>query len=201
MLKFQLACEQEGITPVIGATYTVYNEEKDLRYDVKTYALDENGWQEILAINKEVNVINNKFITESKLLEIVSSVVLIADPKSISYRDSLRLPFSYYQLDPVEFTNNDIDKEYLINLKKFVRSNFPPISIVDAFYLEEEHSEIKKLLNSISGVVEYEFSKQYFKDKDDYLFELESLFNINDDFIFDISTKAMENELKLAKKL
>lgn len=196
-LKFQLACQNNDIKSIIGATYTVFREKEDFRYDVKIYVRDEQGWDTLLLINKEVKVVNRNFITEERLLELLDGVFLIIDPKSLQYSKIsrvMRSKIDFYQLDPVEYSNNDRDTEYLENLKLYVRSDLKPISITDAFYLDAENSYIKKTLNAISGVREYESDNQYFKDKEDYFDELSPLFSAEDDSLFDIFDSAVKNE-------
>jgi DNA polymerase-3 subunit alpha len=199
VLKFQIACQNSDIKSVVGATYTVFRERDDFRYDLKLYAKDEIGWENLLMINKEVNVINQKFIKEERLIELLEGLFIVIDPKSLDFEQIGRLKDSidFYQLDIVEYVNDSRDKYYLDNLKKYVRSKLKPISITDAFYLDPEHSHIKKILNSISSIREYESNNQYFKDKEDYYNELDSLFNKNDDSLFDIFENALNNEQDL----
>lgn len=201
-LKFQLACQKEGIKSIIGATYTIFREDKDFRYDIKIYVQNGVGWQNLLLINKEVNVINNKFIHEKRFFELLEGLIIVIDPKSIDFDDLFPLDLNdiYYQLDTVEFTNNDSDKKYLLNLKKFLKSDLQPIATTDAFYLEKEHSHIKKLLNSIGGLSEQISFNQYFKDKEDYYSELEKLFNIQDESFFDYFEPAVKNEAKVSNQ-
>lgn len=197
VLKFQSECKKNKLKSVLGATYTVFRKKEDFRYDVKLYVKDQLGWDNILKVNKEVNVINNKFITEDRLLELLEGLFVVIDPKSLDYNKlnpSIKPKIDYYQLDTVEYVNNERDQKYLINLKEFVNSNLKPISITDAFYLDKDQNEIKKVLNSISGIREYESDNQYFKSKDEYFNELEKLFNIEDDSVYDIFEDALKNE-------
>jgi DNA polymerase-3 subunit alpha len=197
VLKFQLECQKNKIKPVIGATYTIFRESEDFKYCVKVYVKNEQGWNSILKLNKEVNVVNSKFVTENRLFECLDGLFIVVDPKEISFNklnQKLRLKTDFYQLDTVEYVNNEQDKIYLENLKLFVNSKMNPVAITDAFYLDEEYSHIKKTLNSISGVREYESNNQYFKDKEDYFYELESLFNEQDTKVYDLYSKAMHNE-------
>lgn len=197
VLKFQLECKKNGIKPIIGATYTVLRESEDYRYDLKFLVKDEIGWENLLLINKEVNVINNKYITEDRLPELIKGLFVIVDPKSFDFdklNKFIKQNIDFYQLDTVEFTNNDTDKKYLENLKKFFKSPINPISIVDAYYLEQEHFETKQILNKISGVREYDSENQFFKSKSEYFDELEKLFNIKDESLFNIFELAIKNE-------
>ena len=196
-LRFQLTCQKKGIKPILGATYTVFRESEDFKYDIKLFAKTEIGWTNLLMINKEVNVINSsKFIEEFRLSSLLKDVFVVIDPKSIDFDklDWLVEVMDYYQLDTVEYVNNSRDKEYLENLKKYVSSPLRPISITDAYYLDQQDSGIKRILNGISEVREYESSNQYFKNKDDYSDELSNLFNIKDESFFDVLEQSLLNE-------
>lgn len=202
VLKFQLACQKESIKSIIGATYTIFREDRDLRYDIKIYVQNQIGWQNLLLINKEVNVINSKFVHEKRFFELLEGLIIVIDPKSMDFDDLFPLDLNdvYYQLDTVEFSNNDSDKRFLLNLKKFLKSDLQPIAITDAFYLEKEHSHIKKVLNNVGSLTESISFNQYFKDKEDYYSELEQLFNTQDESFFDYFELAVKNETKVSNK-
>lgn len=201
-LKFQLECQKIGIKPVIGATYTVFRESEDFKYDIKVFTKDEEGWLNLLSLNKEVNVLNSKFVTEDRLMELTTGLFIIIDPKSIGFKQvdrRLKSIIDFYQLDTVAYTNEERDKDYLENLKLFVRSDMKPISLTDAFYLDQNQSHIKRTLNSMSGVREPDSDNQYFKDKEDYSTELEQLFNFQDDSFFTVYAQALANENKVSE--
>ena len=203
VLKFQIECQKYKIKPIIGATYTVLRESEDFRYDIKLFVKNEQGWENLLLINKEVNVTNNKFVTEKRLGELLDGLVVILDPKTFDKKrlnSLLTGSVDYFQLDTVQFENEEHDKWYLENLKTFFKSYIPPISMTDAYYLEPEHSHIKKTLNAISGVREPESNNQYFKDKEDYFNELELLFDPNDERYFNTSSAVLHSESKLAQE-
>jgi DNA polymerase-3 subunit alpha len=200
VLKFQLACDKNDIIPIVGATYTVFRESSDYRYDVKCYVKNQKGWENLLLINREVKCNNNGFIKEEDLFKFKEGLYFVVDPKSMDFESLFPLDLSmdvFYQLDTVEYVKNDIDKDYLLNLKKYVRSDLKPISITDAFYLEKEDSNAKIILNNIAEKREVVSKNQYFKDKEDYFNELEQLFNVEDDSVFDIFKEALNNEKKL----
>lgn len=193
VLKFQLECKKWGIKPIIGATYTIFDEKNDYRFDIKCYVQNEMGWRNLLLINKEVNVTNTRFITKDVFLTLREGLFLIADPKSIEYT-KLDFNVDFYQLDTVEFEDNNRESWYLENLKKFFESKIQPVSITDAFYLDKEDNHIKEKLNTIGGFHEYQSKNQYFKDKEDYFTELSELFEDTDERLYDVFTKAVTNE-------
>lgn len=200
IMKFQLACKKNGIKAVLGATYTILKE-SDIKYDLKFYVKTEDGWNNLLMINKHVNVINHKFIKEEDLGQYLDGLVTVLDPKSLKFEDTPKfLLKSYYQLDTVIFEDESKDQEYLQNLKKYTESNLQPISITDAFYIDKEDSHIKIKLNTISNNREYVSKNQYFKSKQDYYDELEKLFNTIDDRFFDFFELALNNESKLVSE-
>lgn len=203
VLKFQNECLQNNIKPVIGATYTIYRSKEDYKYDIKCYVRNEEGWVNLLMINKEVNVINNKYIEEKRFFELTEGLIIVLDPKSLSWS---KLPFyemsgvdSYYQLDTVEYEQEDRDKEYLLNLKQYVKNNLRPISITDAFYLNKEDAFLKVKLNQISEIREFKSSNQYFKSKEEYFNECDLLFK-NDERSFSYGVAAMNNEVDLVSR-
>lgn len=201
-LKFQIECKANGIKPIIGATFRVHKSDGDYKYDVKCYVKDERGWQNILSIGKVINIDSSGVIDEREFFKYLKGLVVVLDPKSIDFDNCFPYDFTqdyYYQLDTAEFT--DVQKEtwYLNNLKKFFHSDFKPISITDAFYLDKDYSYIKQKLNIIGGAHEAVSNNQYFKSKEDYFIELQELFNEDDfDLLASTYSKAVDNEDKLA---
>jgi len=202
VLRFQNQCQASGISSIIGATYTVYQSKTDYKYDVKCYVKNSIGWENLLLINTEVNVTNNKFIKQERFLELLEGIVVVLDPKSINFNrvlDFLNKLEIYYQLDTVEYEDKERDQEYLVNLKKFVDSKLSPISITDAFYLDKEDSFIKTRLNQISEIKEYKSLNQFFKSKLEYFDELSVLFK-DEERLFNYFESALSNELLLCSQ-
>lgn len=201
-LKFQLECQRHGLKPVIGETVTVFNQKKDLLYDVKVYVVDETGWTNLLSINKEINVDNNVRIDEGKFLSLREGLIIVIDPKSLQFKDVPKeLMNTYYQLDSVRFDSNERDKTYLLNLQEYFSSSMLPTNICDAYYLDQEYFYLKKALNSSAGISN-DFSKnQYFKCNEEYLMEIRELFSDNDqDIMLDIIGFAIENTNDIAER-
>ena len=66
---------------------------------------------------------------------------MVYDPKTILFEKLPKdLVSNYYQLDTVEYKKNDKDRDYLLNLKSFVKSKMKPVAFCDAFYLDKEYS-------------------------------------------------------------
>lgn len=201
VLKFQIECRQNGIRSVLGVSYTVYRPSEDFKYDLKCYVRDKKGWENLLLINKEVNVINNKYVTEDRLFELTEGLVFVIDPKSLPWdrinnsflKKLLSVEYVFYQLDPIEYLDDTQDQIYLLNLQNFVNSDLEPISITDAYYIDKEDSEIKIRLNKIAGIFEYKSEDQYFKSRDEYFEELDRIFK-NDGRTDDFFIRSIYNE-------
>lgn len=197
-LQFQEICKDNNIKSIIGATYTVFNQKKDTRYDVKVYAKNYEGWQVILSINKDVLVDNEGFISEEQLkLLKTDDIYLIADPKSLWFED-VNLEFNFFQYDSVKYRTKQADIDYLNNLKKYMLSEIEPVLIQDSFYLDKEDNHIKKKLNTISGVRELTSDNQYFKSFDDIFDEFDELFDPSDDSFELYLENAKKNLIEVA---
>ena len=203
-LKFQLACEKFGIKSVLGETVSIINTDKDLLYTLKFYAENERGWNNILSLNKIINVEMSK-VAEDRLPGYLEGVSVVIDPKVLAYDDVPRFlrrkDHVYYQLDSVKFEQEEKDKEYLLNLQKFISGDIPPCSICDAYYLDEEYYYLKDRLNRIGGISEPASNNQYFKSTEEYLYELKSLFREEDeDKMFDLIGLAIDNTNQIADR-
>ena len=183
--QFQKACLKHDIKPIIGASFTIFNEGKDYRYTVKCYVKNETGWTNLLRLNKLVNIDYSKYIPESKFFDNLDGICVIVDPKSLDFKDiflfSLQVKHIFFQLDSACFTNNTYDEWYLNNLQKYLKAfsngeDIYPIFIQDAYYLDKEDAFIKVVLNKILGTAkERDSSNQYFKFLDDVIVELSPL--------------------------
>lgn len=202
VLKFQLACEKNGLKPVVGETVTVFSEKRDLMYDVKLYVENEIGWMNLLSINKEINVGDNLRVEEEKFLSLLDGLVVVIDPKSLKFEDiPASLSNACYQLDSVKFDSDDRDKSYLQNLQKYLSSKMVVTNICDAYYLDQEYSYLKRAVNSMGGVSNDLSRNQYFKCNEEYLMEIRELFSDNDqDIMLDIIGFAIENTNDIAER-
>lgn len=197
-LKFQNACKKEGIKSIIGETITVKN--KDNQYELKLFCKNEIGWKNLLNINTQINVINEKYV-EDKFLVNHSDGLICVIPCSIKLNDEflkdIEIMFPdnfYYQIDLVEFQSDEKDREHLLNIqhyitnytnkKKFVK----PLLLCDSYYLEQEDYEYKHLLNKIGKIgFKYQSKDQHFKSLDEIIKQSEKI-NLNK-----ITFDALEN--------
>lgn len=198
VLKFQMECKYNGVTSVIGETVTVYNDKKDIVYDVKLYVQNEEGWLNLLTINKIVNEGVRK-VPENDLKQLLGGLHLVLDPKSIEFKNVPDWFDGYYQFDSVDFENEGHDRRYLENLQRFVSSELIPVAISDAYYIDKEYSFIKKKLNTIGGLNEKFSSNQYFKSNDEYLNDIIDLFGCGEDEMINYIEFCIDNADELAE--
>ena len=190
-LSFQFACQKFGIKPIIGETVTVainYKEDKELQetFDVKLYCLNEIGWKNLLLISKKINVDYDKFIPDYELYKLGKGLCIVIPKESefnyyindkeyvLNLIKKYKRSFEkvYYQIDTVEYVSNQLFKEHLSNIDKYIclyKDKVKPILINDSYYLDEEEHELKSYLNKDSGVVNPESENQYFKSLGDTL--------------------------------
>lgn len=198
ILKFQMDCKYNGVIPVIGETVTVYNENKDIVYDIKLYVQNEEGWLNLLTINKIVNEGVRK-INENDLKMVLGGLHMVVDPKSLEFKNVPEWFDGYYQFDSVIFQDNGHDKRYLENLQKYVSSELIPVAITDAYYIDKEYSFIKKKLNTIAGLNEKFSGNQYFKSNDEYLNDIIELFGCDEDEMINYIEFCIDNADELAE--
>lgn len=187
-LKFQQECQKNGLKPVIGMECTVFDEASGYKFTVKVFVRNAQGWYDMLTINKFINCDNPKYISLTDFNAITrgnDNLVLILDPKTLDYDrfGGLNLDTNLFQLDPVEYVDDERDRAYLENLKKFFTSTLMPVTMTDAWYLDTEYSSIRQRLNSIGGTHSYDSEDQYMKGDDDIFFELQKLIPDEDNFL------------------
>jgi len=200
-LIFQKSCEKFSIKPIIGEEISV-RDDKDYQFNIKLYPRDDEGWRRLLLMNKEINIDNNGFVRYKSFLEYIAdgNFFIVLDPKYIDYERAFPIELNFecfYQLDPVEYVQNDRDEWYLKNLKKFVRSHIPPIAISDAYYIDKEDFFIKKYLNTIANKYDYDSKNQFFRSIDEYFNDVMSLFNPEDETAVPIFMASIENLKKV----
>lgn len=191
-LVFQSECSNKGIKSIIGMTISVINE-KLSSYDVKLYTKNFEGWLNLLKINSILNVKKELSISIDFLRENCSGLFIIADPKSMEFKDSPDF-IHYFQLDTVNFLNQEKDQWYIDNLQKFILSDIQPISICDAYYLELRDVEAREALWNISKVYDDRTNNQFFKNRDRYAKELISMFEPKNNSWLTLFKKATKNE-------
>lgn len=203
-LKFQQECKKKGLKPVIGMECTVFDESAGYKFTVKVFVRNQQGWHDILTINKFINCDNPKYISLKDFNAITrknENLVLILDPKTLDYGRlaTLRVDTILYQLDPVEYTDDERDRVYLENLKKFFDSKLQPVAMTDAWYLDREYSSIRQRLNAIGGIQAYDSDDQYMKSDEEVFEQLSRMIPPEDNdilqYFFDVYSEARDRLL------
>jgi DNA polymerase-3 subunit alpha len=198
-LVFQNECQKNDIKSIIGITIPVKSIDT---YDVKLYAKDFQGWLNLLKFNNLLNVEGSHSIPEQYLLENSKGIYVIADPKDMDYdnaTDAILKRIDYYQLDTVNFLNEDKDIWYIDNLEKFILSHLQPISITDAFYLEKADYRTREVLWTIGKAFDEKTDNQYFKSRDQYASELIQMFDSADKGWVSLYKLAQSNEVEFVE--
>lgn len=193
-LMFQNTCKSNGIKPILGLSIPIaYG---DTEFNVKLYVKDFQGWLSLLKFNTLLNVDGHHNISIEELKNNLEGLFLVIDPKTTPFKVALEiLPTDYYQLETVEFVNEDEDKEFMKNFEKYLRSELSPISITDAYYLEKSDSELREVLWLMSKVFDTKTTNQYFKSKDQYAEEFINMFEAeNNEHWIRIYKEAIANE-------
>lgn len=195
-LVFQNECENNNIKSIIGITIPVKGIDV---FDIKLYAKNFQGWLNLLKFNTRLNVDKDPFIDLEFLLENKSDLYIIADPKSMNFREVevIEEVIDFYQLDTVQFLNEDKDVEYINNLEKFILSELEPISITDAFYLEKGDYRTREVMWTVAKAFDERTNNQFFKSKSQYAIELINMFDKEEKGWIHLykTAEANENEL------
>lgn len=182
-LKFQMECQKFGIKPIIGMGCTVYDIDSDVRFVVKVYARNFEGWQTLLTINTEINCVNSGWVALDRFSEIIrgnDDITVILDPKTLDYEEfrEVNIDTVFYQLDTCAYSDERHDEWYLKNLKKFFYdTNLVPLVFSDAWYIDAEYADIPDRLHRIAGRMGYASDNQYFKSNEAVYGEFLQLFS------------------------
>ena len=194
VLDFQTSCLRNDIKSIIGMTISIQGE--DSIFDAKVYAKNFQGWLALLRFNTELNVDEQKAIGMDLIDFYKKDIYFVADPKSMPYKEANEL-FDFYQLDSVNFLDEEKDVEFINNLELFLKSNMNPISITDSFYLEQEDYETREFMWTFLKKFDDRTDNQYFKCKDEYAKELIQMFDSNNKSWVSLFKEAIKNEKEL----
>lgn len=178
VIDFQNGCKAVGIKPVIGMTLPILTDSSDT-YDIKLYVKNFQGWLSVLKFSEIINVQGKSAVSEEYLLQNLEGVIPVIDPKTTPFQFKPKIK-AFYQLDTVNFINEDIDQEYINNLEKYITSELEPVSIIDAYYLEKEDWRVREVLWGVAKKYDYKTDNQYFKNSDQYVSELIQMFERED---------------------
>lgn len=190
-LAFQTACLGKGLKPIIGETVTVacnYDPAADVQetFSLKLYAMNTQGWRNLLLVNKAINVDYQGFIPAEELYKLGRGLVCVIPPDSeLNYfkgdverckrlLTAYHAAFDrvYYQIDTVEYASETLFRDHLESIDTYVcrcrkiklYRQTPPLVINDSYYLDAEEAPLKSLLDKVAGVVNAESATQYFKN-------------------------------------
>ena len=207
-LPFQLVCKSVNIKSILGEEVTVKLDETTF-VDCKLYVQTKTGWENLLLINSQILVFNEKkFVDLVKLKEYSEGLVLVVghnwsfSKHLLILKDLLRFFTVYYQIDTVEYSDNEKDEQYLLKMKEYLDNYYnliKPVLINDTYYLDKVDAFIKDELNTISGhKIQPSSESQYFKSVQDNFYTLNSLFQSEDERFLNIFSEAIENVNKIA---
>jgi DNA polymerase-3 subunit alpha len=144
-LTFQAICLKEKVKPILGVEFEVRLSDGD-SYPFKFYG----NYQQLLALNKICLVDNYQTLVIPSLSCVPSGIFIVANPLFTPFELVEKQEGIYYQFSTVTYNNNEVFLSYLINFKKYIYSNLPPIFIDDVYYTHKAFKESKILLNRIN---------------------------------------------------
>lgn len=204
-LAFQTACLGKGLKPIIGETVTVacnYDPAADVQetFSLKLYAMNTQGWRNLLLVNKAINVDYQGFIPAEELYKLGRGLVCVIPPDSeLNYfkgdverckrlLTAYHAAFDrvYYQIDTVEYASETLFRDHLESIDTYVcrcrkiklYRQTPPLVINDSYYLDAEEAPLKSLLNKVAGVVNAESATQYFKNSKETILAYEEWMDV-----------------------
>lgn len=220
-LCFQLACEKEKVKPIIGETITIANNfdiklDNQELFDMKLYVINDIGWQNLLMINKYINVDYNGFIPDFLLEKYGEGLCCVIDKNSlfdylkedktkcVKWLKNLKKVFSevYFQIDTVEYFSEKSFLKHLQCIDVYIKDYInivKPILINDSYYIDKDSFKIKKYLNQSANVVNLESDKQYYKDVHDTLDSFSEW--IDSDELYNCLIHSISNTVSLSEKI
>jgi DNA polymerase-3 subunit alpha len=209
-LSFQGECKDEKIKSIIGETIRIRTEKEGFM-NVKMYVKNEEGWNSILKINKIINVDNaGEFIPAMDFFKAKwKGLICVLTPEVplYEYLKYFQSSFEelYFQLDFVEWSGNEKDKTWLLQIKEYLDKylkKVAPILITDSYYLDKHDHDIQKSLNIIGKVGFKNQSKdQYFKSIDEIYMQVAALFSEENEAWVDIMDSAISNLNKVCDSI
>jgi len=177
VIEFQAKCKDNEIKPITGMSITVQDKDEHM-FELKCYAKDFSGWQNLLKFNKIINVEEKGIVTKEFLDNNKDGLILVVDPKSTEYKEYFE-DFDYFQLDSAIFSNEDTDETYVSNAQSFSSCNIKPVAICDAYYIEKDDAAVREILWNIAKAYDDKSENQYFKSNDQYIEEINEQYENN----------------------
>ena len=211
-LILQKECEVAGIQWIFGYSLTFTDGIEKI--DAKIYCQSQQGLQNLLRIQKCINVDSeNKIIELQDLLKYGAGNIIVFSKYSSFWLkqvwDSLDMFFEhfddcFYQLDLSEFKAERIDIKVLDATKYYFdhiyyTGELPSVLICDCYYLDKDDAKNKIILNKIAeGAAHEQSDDQYFKDLDEHWQTISSLFDEDKWDVEGIFNWACENTVQIA---
>ena len=216
-LNLQKECKVAGIKHVFGYSLTV--EHLDEKIEMKVYAINQIGLQNLLRIQKAVMVDSeNQTISINTLNQFGEGNVLVFSKLSGGWLKANRRLISgfkqsfeqcYFQVDLSEYKADRIDVEVLNSAATFFENfgnpltlsfEIDPILIVDCYYLDRDDANNKIVLNKVAtGAAHRQSDEQYFKDVDEHFAVLKPLFSDKWD-MEELFKKMCQTTVEIAEK-
>ena len=208
-IKFQDTCKNNGIKPIIGEEIKV---KIDDIYNFKLYVKNKEGWQNLINISNIINVFQKQeekdYILFADLCDYLKGLIVIL-PNNFPFDKfafKLKKFDCYYQIDTIEFLNQNHYFEYLTNIKEYLNSEwsikYPPVLISDSYYLDEEDKYLQDVVKKIGDIKEFEFASvsQHFKSIEEHIEIFSKFWKGKDEEFDEFFGTAIENTCKIADK-
>jgi DNA polymerase III subunit alpha len=197
-LAWQSEAQKGGIKSIIGETIDVatnYNPNEPntvpITYELKLYVATWEGWQNLLQINKRINVDYRKFIPEAELQQFQQGLIAVVGAQSyLNFTNKKEVlkwlgKFSkfegkYFQVDCGEFYAPGDDLKRLQVIQEYLKSGLQklllPIMLNDIYYCDKEMYIVKDYINKVAKKA-YDYSEdQYFKSYEEIVAQMLPLF-------------------------
>lgn len=188
----------------------------DERIDIKLYCNTQNGFQNLLRVQKAVCIdSDDRSVGMIDLMNYAEGLVLVFDKRTGEWLsenkdniDDLSDAFDgwvYYQVDLSEYRADKIDTAILMNTKAYFDAfyfggidyykNIRPVLIQDIYYLDKEDWKNKILLNKIDiGAAHEQSYHQYMKTIDELYADFSKLFSdkYDDEVFYDMCESTID---------
>lgn len=208
-IKFQDTCKNNGIKPIIGEEIKVFIDDI---YTFKLYVKNKEGWQNLINISNIINVFQKQeekdYILFADLCDYLKGLIVIL-PNNFPFDKfafKLKKFDCYYQIDTIEFLNQNHYFEYLTNIKEYLNSEWlikcPPVLISDSYYLDEEDKYLQDVVKKIGDIKEFEFASvsQHFKSIEEHIEIFSKFWKGKGEEFDNFFGTAIENTCKIANK-
>lgn len=196
-LDLQRECDKRGMIYCFGYSLTVQIGLEQV--GVKLYASSQEGFRNILRIQKAINVDrDDKMIDYITLLQYAGGNCIVFDKWSgewcASHQEDIEDigkafdGYIYFQVDLSEYLANRIDSKLLTSIKTYFdtfyegngnyKCDLLPVLIQDMYYVDQDYSKTKVILNKVDCGASHDVSNmQYMKTLDELFDEFDEMFS------------------------